>query len=251
MPSLPRSAPRISFPPSAARLLALALCLLAFAARADTSDTAPRGSDGQAGGWIAWAAAPAPEAAPPAPLPPPPAPDAPLPPPPAPPLAERAQPVQVAQATPSRAISYEPAAGFRCLFGQSACAFQMRPLAIDWTNVDLHGDIYLGGLTGGGFGLGAGTRHIQLTGDASAIGLLFRWDNELTAVKTKSADLELLTAGINSGPRLGVSYSLARDIAVEAMVSGRLLLGYGMAAGNASNQWVAAGYAGLTIGTQM
>jgi hypothetical protein len=159
--------------------------------------------------------------------------------------------VQVATTSSAREFTYDPAVGMRCLIGQPGCAFQMRPLALDWTHVDLHGDIYLGGLTGGDFGVGAGTRHYRIGGDAVPLSLVFRWDNDLIGIKATLSGQELLTFGVRTGPRLGVSYSVDRDFQVEGSLDGGLLVGYGFATTGTANQWNAVGYLGLAVGTRM
>jgi hypothetical protein len=147
--------------------------------------------------------------------------------------------------------AYAPAVGFRCLVGQSACAFQLRPLEINWTHVDLHGDVLLGGLNGGDFGLGAGTRHWRVGGETSPFGMVFRWDDELVVVSNSNAGVSLLTVGLDTGPRLGFSAAVSRDMALEATLNGGLFLGYGLALNGGANQWMLSGYAGLLLGARM
>jgi hypothetical protein len=166
------------------------------------------------------------------------------------------QPVAVTPATletpPSSDGSYAPAAGFRCLVGQAACAFQLRPLDINWTHVDVHGDLLLGGLTGGDFGLGAGTRYWRIGGAGSPFKMVFRWDNDLVVVSGNySAGVTLLTFAVDTGPRVGVSVAVSHELALEATLSGGLFLGYGAAINGGANQWMLAGYTGVLLGARM
>jgi len=174
--------------------------------------------------------------------------------PPAPPTPE-SPPVAIVHATaeppPSSDGSYAPAAGFRCLLGEPACAFQLRPLEINWTHVDLHGDVLLGGLTGGDLGIGAGTRHWQLGGSASPYGMVVRWDNDLAVVSNSPSGVTLLTLGLDTGPRVGFSFAVSRDLALELTLNGGLFLGYGVPTSGGANEWTLAGYTGLLFGARM
>jgi hypothetical protein len=147
--------------------------------------------------------------------------------------------------------SYAPAAGFRCLLGDATCAFQLRPLEVNWTHVDLHGDVLLGGLTGGDLGIGAGTRHWQLGGPSSPYGMVVRWDNDLVVVSNNPAGVALVTVGLDTGPRVGFSFAVSRELALEATVNGGLFFGYGVATGGGVNQWTLSGYTGVLLGARM
>jgi hypothetical protein len=148
---------------------------------------------------------------------------------------------------------YIPALGFRCLLvGESACALQVRPLAFDWSHVDLHGDLFLGGFEGGDFGIGVGSRYLRLGGASSDLGLVFRWDFDLMVIRSTAIVSDpLLEVGLESGPKFGLSYLLNKDVALEGTINGGLLVGYGFAlnAGGAS-QVVVDGYFGLLLGAR-
>ena len=165
------------------------------------------------------------------------------------------QPVAIVPATaeppPAGDGSYAPSAGFRCLLGEGDCAFQLRPLEVNWTHVDLHGDVLLGAFSGGDLGIGAGTRHWQLGGPASPYGMVVRWDNDLVVVANNSAGVALVTVGLDTGPRIGFSFAVSRDLALEATLNGGLFLGYGVATAGGVNQWTLSSYTGLLLGARM
>jgi hypothetical protein len=145
--------------------------------------------------------------------------------------------------------AYEPSLGFRCVFGPTTCSFQLRPLAADWAHADLHADALLGGLEGGDLGLGVGTRHWQL--GESSVGMVFRWDDDVVVARASPSGDAIVAVALETGPKLGVSYAVSRDLALEADVNGGLFLGYGFALSGGADQSMIDGFLGLLVGARM
>jgi hypothetical protein len=161
------------------------------------------------------------------------------------------QTLPAAASVPRSESAYDPSLGFRCVFGPTTCSFQLRPLAVDWTHADLHGDVLLGGLEGGDLGLGVGTRHWQLGAGSNSLGMVFRWDDDVVVACATPGGDTILAVGLETGPKLGLSYAVSRDLALEADLNGGLFFGYGFALNGGADQSMVDGFMGLLVGARM
>jgi hypothetical protein len=68
---------------------------------------------------------------------------------------------------------------------------------------------------------------------------------------TSAVGQPLVTVGLDTGPRVGVSVAVSRELALELTLNGGLFLGYSVATSSGANQSMLAGYTGALLGARM